>query len=83
MYVFVSSNNDNPCCFLQTDRAARTSVEQLRIALQLGDPVLVARCKLYIALSLAQYGRLRQAAQIVRYDHFCLYYTIICFSFND
>jgi len=50
-------------------RAARTSVEQLRIALQLGDPVLVARCKLYFALSLAQHGRLRQASVIVREMH--------------
>uniref|UniRef100_A0A914W5J2 Uncharacterized protein n=1 Tax=Plectus sambesii TaxID=2011161 RepID=A0A914W5J2_9BILA len=51
------------------DRAARTSVEQLNIALELGDPILVSRCKLYIALSLAQFGRLRQAAEMVRVQH--------------
>lgn len=45
--------------------AGRISVGQLWLALRLGDALTVARCKLFLALSLMQQGRLRAARQLV------------------
>ncbi|KAJ9576170.1 hypothetical protein L9F63_006992, partial [Diploptera punctata] len=45
--------------------AGRISVHQFSIALRLGDPLTVARCKLYFALSLIQRGHLVQARCII------------------
>lgn len=36
------------------------------MAYRLGDPLLVARCKLYAALSLIQRGNLKQPKQMLR-----------------
>lgn len=49
--------------------AGRISVQQFSIALRLGDPVTVARCKLYFALSLVQTGRLGPASRIVEQQY--------------
>lgn len=46
--------------------AGRISVKQFELALRLGDPLLVARCKLYAALSLIQQGQLEIPKKIVR-----------------
>lgn len=46
--------------------AGRISVRQFELALRLGDPLLVARCKLYAALSLIQQGQLEIPKKIVR-----------------
>ncbi|XP_031833906.1 uncharacterized protein LOC116427558 [Nomia melanderi] len=46
--------------------AGKISVKQLELAMRLGDPHLVARCKLYAALSLIQQGQLRIPKIIVR-----------------
>lgn len=46
--------------------AGKISVRQLQLALRLGDPFLVARCKLYMALSFIQRHKFKQAKQIVR-----------------
>ncbi|KAJ8891669.1 hypothetical protein PR048_004197 [Dryococelus australis] len=45
--------------------AGRISVKQLSIAIRLGDPLQVARSKLYLALSLIQQGRLSRARRII------------------
>ncbi|XP_046384710.1 uncharacterized protein LOC124155004 [Ischnura elegans] len=45
--------------------AARISVHQFKIAMRLGDLQTVARCKLYLALSLIQRGRLKIARKII------------------
>ncbi|KAG7205145.1 hypothetical protein KM043_005514 [Ampulex compressa] len=45
--------------------AGKISVQQFQLALRLGDPLLIARCKLYAALSLIQQGHLRIAKHIV------------------
>jgi hypothetical protein len=49
--------------------AGRISVQQFRIALRLGDPMTVARCKLYLALSLVQTGHLASARCIVEQQY--------------
>ncbi|XP_024947310.1 uncharacterized protein F58A4.6 isoform X2 [Cephus cinctus] len=46
--------------------AGKISLRQFELALRLDDPLLVARCKLYAALSLLQRGRLRIAKSIIR-----------------
>ncbi|VDK22083.1 unnamed protein product [Anisakis simplex] len=48
------------------ETAGRISVRQLRLAYEYGDPVLISRCKLYIALYLTQKCHFKKAAQIVR-----------------
>lgn len=46
--------------------AGKISVRQFELALRLGDPLLVARCKLYTALSLIQRGQLRTSKRMIR-----------------
>ncbi|XP_067015380.1 uncharacterized protein F58A4.6 isoform X2 [Anabrus simplex] len=46
--------------------AGRISIHQLRIALRLGDPLIAARCKLWLALSMIQRGYLRRAKRLIR-----------------
>ncbi|GLH10550.1 Uncharacterized protein GBIM_15487 [Gryllus bimaculatus] len=46
--------------------AGQISIKQLKLALRLGDPMTVARCKLYLALSLLQRGYLTKAKHIIK-----------------
>ncbi|XP_076231539.1 uncharacterized protein F58A4.6 [Calliopsis andreniformis] len=46
--------------------AGKISVKQFELALRLGDPLLVARCKLYAALSLIQQGHFKMPKKIIR-----------------
>lgn len=41
-------------------------MQQLRIAMKIGDPLIAARCKLYAAISLMQRGLFKQAKYIVQ-----------------
>ena len=50
---------------LQAEVAGKISVHQFSIALRLGDPLTIARCKLYLALSLVQRGHLAAARRII------------------
>lgn len=45
--------------------AGKISVNQLRLALRLGDPLVAARCRLYFSLSLIQQKRFKLARYIV------------------
>lgn len=47
-------------------RAGVISVQQLSIALRLGDPLTVCRCKIYLAMSLLQRGYFRKTKCIIR-----------------
>ncbi|KRZ52450.1 Uncharacterized protein T02_9551 [Trichinella nativa] len=47
-------------------KASAISVKQLEIAMKLGNPVLISRCKLYLSLSLIQRGYFRLAKRIIR-----------------
>ncbi|XP_034235820.1 uncharacterized protein F58A4.6 [Thrips palmi] len=47
------------------EMAGRISIRQFQLALRLGDPSTVARCKLYIALSLIQNYRFKPAQHII------------------
>ena len=46
--------------------AGSISVTQLRIALELGDPIMAAKCRLFLAQSLMQRGQLRKSKEIIR-----------------
>nr|XP_018909309.1 PREDICTED: uncharacterized protein LOC109038640 [Bemisia tabaci] len=46
--------------------AGKISVQQLRNAMRLGDPLTVARCKLYFSLSLIQQRKFRPAKHIIK-----------------
>uniref|UniRef100_A0A1B6KN83 Uncharacterized protein n=1 Tax=Graphocephala atropunctata TaxID=36148 RepID=A0A1B6KN83_9HEMI len=52
------------------ERCAKTagmiSVEQLRLAVRLGDDVIIAQCKLYFSLSLIQRGQCKRAKLIIQ-----------------
>ena len=64
----------NWCSIFQAVKAAEISGVQLRVALEMGDPPTVIRCHLYLALSLMQRGRVREAKYMLRSvcDH-CLH----------
>uniref|UniRef100_A0A1B6C9Z3 Uncharacterized protein n=2 Tax=Clastoptera arizonana TaxID=38151 RepID=A0A1B6C9Z3_9HEMI len=46
--------------------AGKISLNQFKIALHLGDPMTVLRCKLYYSLSLIQMGQLKTARIIIK-----------------
>ena len=54
---------------MQAEIAGCISLQQFRIALRLGDPMTVARCKLYLALSLVQTRHLVSARCIVEQQY--------------
>ncbi|KAG4080754.1 hypothetical protein HA402_005934 [Bradysia odoriphaga] len=49
--------------------AGKISFYQLKLGLQFGDPLIVARSKLFVSLSLIQRGRLRLAKRIIRQQY--------------
>jgi len=59
-------------CF-QAECAAKISVKQLRIALEMGSTPVVIRCHLYFALSLLQTSRLHAAKHLIL--------LVFCFTF--
>lgn len=46
--------------------AGKISLRQFKLALRLGNPLLVARCKLYSALSLIQRGQFRTPQYMIK-----------------
>lgn len=48
------------------ERAGAISIQQLYIALRLGDPLTVCRCKIYLAMSLLQRGYYKKTKHIIR-----------------
>ncbi|CAG9532360.1 unnamed protein product [Cercopithifilaria johnstoni] len=51
------------------EKAELVSYSQLQLANNIGDPVLISRCKLYISISLMQTKRYRAAAKIIRQQY--------------
>lgn len=51
------------------ETAGKISLKQLSLGLQLGDPLVQSRCKLYYSISLIQTGRLRSAKKIIREEY--------------
>ncbi|XP_065217747.1 uncharacterized protein F58A4.6 [Planococcus citri] len=49
--------------------AGRISVTQFKIAIRLGDPPTVSRCRLFYALSLIQRGSLKMARSIIENEY--------------
>ncbi|XP_030847281.1 uncharacterized protein LOC100893631 [Strongylocentrotus purpuratus] len=48
------------------EKAGRVSIRQMKLACQIGDPILLARCRVYMAQSLMQNGYIQHAMFIVR-----------------
>ncbi|XP_054714996.1 uncharacterized protein LOC129224545 [Uloborus diversus] len=48
------------------EKAGDISIRQLHIALRLGDPLTVCRCKIYFAMSLLQRGYYKKTKRIIR-----------------
>ncbi|XP_053681340.1 uncharacterized protein F58A4.6 [Anopheles nili] len=48
------------------DTAGKISIHQMKLAFRLGDPSLIARCKLYLAISLIQRTEFAAAKQIIQ-----------------
>lgn len=46
--------------------AGKISLQQLKVAMRIGDPLIASRCKLYAAISLLQRGFYKQAKFIVQ-----------------
>jgi hypothetical protein len=46
--------------------AGNISFKQLQVAMELADPVSIARCRLFFALSLMQRGYLEKSRHIIR-----------------
>lgn len=53
----------------QAEIAGKISFYQLKIGLQFDDPLIVARSKLFVSLSLIQRGQLRVAKKIIRQQY--------------
>lgn len=51
-----------PVC---ADIAGKISINQLKLALRLGDPNIAVRCRLYLSLSLIQKKKFRYARRII------------------
>ncbi|VDK72029.1 unnamed protein product [Litomosoides sigmodontis] len=51
------------------EKAELVSYSQLRLANDIGDPILISRCKLYISISLMQTKRYRAASKIIRQQY--------------
>uniref|UniRef100_A0A0N5AH61 Mic1 domain-containing protein n=1 Tax=Syphacia muris TaxID=451379 RepID=A0A0N5AH61_9BILA len=49
------------------DQAKMISLKQLQLAMHIGDPILISRCYLFIAMSLAQRKHYKTAIVILRY----------------
>ncbi|XP_076344866.1 uncharacterized protein F58A4.6 isoform X2 [Tachypleus tridentatus] len=45
--------------------AGRISMQQLKVALRLGEPLLICRCRIFIAMSLLQLGYLKDTKHII------------------
>jgi len=56
-------------CSSWAEEAAQISLKQLKIALKLGDPLIESRCRLYMAISLIQRGRLKDARRMVETEY--------------
>lgn len=52
------------------EMAGKISMNQLKLALRLGDPSIVTRCRLYFSLSLIQTHRYKLAKRII-YREYC------------
>uniref|UniRef100_A0A182MRS7 Uncharacterized protein n=1 Tax=Anopheles culicifacies TaxID=139723 RepID=A0A182MRS7_9DIPT len=61
--AFSALGNYQPAC---ADTAGKISLHQMKLAFRLGDPALVARCQLYLAISLIQRAEFVAAKQIIQ-----------------
>uniref|UniRef100_A0A182VR49 Uncharacterized protein n=1 Tax=Anopheles minimus TaxID=112268 RepID=A0A182VR49_9DIPT len=61
--AFSALGNYQPAC---ADTAGKISMHQMKLAFRLGDPALVARCQLYLAISLIQRAEFAAAKQIIQ-----------------
>ncbi|KAF8773170.1 hypothetical protein HNY73_015853 [Argiope bruennichi] len=53
-------------CLHWAEKAGLISVQQFRLALRLGDPLTICRCKIYLSMSLLQRGYYRKTKKMIR-----------------
>lgn len=60
-----------------SEEAGKISVSQLKIAMEMGDPIMAAKCRLFYALSLMQRGQLHQTKKFIKeqYD-FAMHFKV-------
>lgn len=49
--------------------AEKISTHQLKLALMIGDPIIISRCKLYYCIALIQKGQLKKAKRIIKKEY--------------
>lgn len=59
-----SALGDNSVKFAEA--ASQVSVQQLKLALRIGDPATLCRCRIYVAMSLLQRGYFRSCRRLLR-----------------
>ena len=65
--VFLSGGVTSCAIYIpQAEKAEVVSRQQLALAAAMGNPVMVATCKVYLALSLMQQGQLLHAGRSIR-----------------
>lgn len=47
------------------DTAGKISIHQLKLAMRIGDPLTIARCKLYLSISLIQKNQFKLARKLI------------------
>lgn len=62
----------------QAEIAGSISVRQMTVAMEMGDPVIQAKCRLWFAQSRMQIGDFKTAAQVIRW-HRCVCWMMIIF----
>lgn len=50
----------------QSEIAGKISMQQMKLAMRLGDPSIISRCLLYLSISLIQKHKFKLAKRIVR-----------------
>lgn len=60
----------------QAEIAGSISVRQMTVAMEMGDPVIQAKCRLWFAQSRMQIGDFKTAAQVIRWQR-CLFWGMI------
>lgn len=53
----------------RADIAGKISIHQIKLSLRIGDPNLIARCRLYFSISLIQQKKFKLAQHIIRQQH--------------
>ncbi|XP_068238814.1 uncharacterized protein F58A4.6 [Palaemon carinicauda] len=63
-----SALGDNDVEF--AEKAGQISFQQMDLALRIGDPAMVSRCRLYLSISFIQQCRFKVASAVIRHEYY-------------